>query len=176
MYLGTVHMVGAAFGGAIVGALLGWLGAVLSLWAWRPALIALTALFALWQSLSRHPSKLGVPRQVPRTWANTMAAELCYFLWGMLLGSGVATSIPYSAFLVVLVAQSTSGVALGCLSGLLFGATRGLVALLPLLSKQGRLHPEKLPTLLPALRLKVEWLNRCWILGGGLLLGITGWH
>lgn len=176
MYLSILHVVGAALGGAIIGTLLGWFGSLLALSAWRSVGIAVTALFALWQSVSRRPAKLGLHRQVPRRWASTMKAELCYFLWGMLLGSGVATVIPYSAFLVILVTQLTSGVTLGCVSGLLFGGTRGVVALLPLLRKKGRLYPEKLPTLLSALRMKVYWLNMLWIIGGSILLEITVWH
>jgi hypothetical protein len=176
IYLGILHVVGAALGGAIIGALLGWFGSLLALSAWRSVAIAVTAIFALWQGVSHRPVRLGLHRQVPRKWANTMAAELCYFLWGMLLGSGVATVIPSSAFLVILVTQFSSGVVLGCISGLLFGGTRGVVALLPLLSKKGRLYPEKLPALLPTLRMKVYWFNILWIIGASVLLEITIWH
>ena len=162
----------------VVGGLLGWLGRLLSLsaWPWRPALITIVALFALWQSLSRRPATLGLHRQVPRKWARIMRPEPCYFLWGALLGCGIATVIPYSAFLVVLATQLTSGVVLGCISGMLFGATRELVALLPLLGKQNRVHPLKLVLLLPALAEKVQWLNTLWLLVGSPFLVIAGWR
>ena len=53
---------------------------------------------------------------------------------GAMLGSGVATPIFHTAFLVLLAAQLTGGVALGLISGALFGAARQATALLPLLS------------------------------------------
>lgn len=176
IYLSIIHVIGAAIGGAIIGTLLGWLGSLLALSPWRTVAIAVTAIFALWYSLSRRTQKLGIHRQVPRSWANIMAIELCYFLWGMLLGSGVAIVIPSSSFLIILVTQFTSGVTLGCISGLLFGSTRGVIALLPLLSKQVRLCPEKLPALLPIFRMKVFWFNIFWIIGGSILLEVSIWR
>ncbi len=173
IYLSAIHIVGAALGGAIVGAALGELGSLLSLSVWRPVIIAIIAVFALWQHLSRHPRTLGLHRQVPRKWAKTMAAIPCYFPWGMLLGSGIATVIPYSAFLLVLAAQLTSGVALGSVSGAIFGSTRAMIALLPLLSRNGELYPEKL---FSAFSTRVRWLNTLYILVGGLLLVVMSWH
>jgi len=175
-YLGVLHVIGAALGGMIVGGLLGWLGLLLSLSAWRPELVIAIAAFALWQSLSRRPATLGLQRQVPRAWARTMAPGPRFFFWGVLLGSGIATVIPYSAFLVLLATQLTSGIVLGCVSGALFGGTRGAVSLLPLLGRQQRLHPEDLPHFLPALKMKVQQLNVLWILMGGILFVVTGWR
>ncbi len=102
-----------------------------------------------------------------------MAAIPCYFLWGMLLGSGVATIIPYSAFLLILVTQLTSGVVLGSASGAIFGSTRAITALLPLLSKNGGLYPERF---LSVLSTQIRWFNICWIIVGSLLLVVTGLH
>ncbi len=52
-----------------------------------------------------------------------------------MLGSGVATPIFHTAFLLLLATQLTSGVDLGLLSGALFGAARQATALLPLLAQ-----------------------------------------
>ncbi len=172
----VLHIVGAALGGAVVGGLLGWLGSLLSLPVWRSELIIAAAIFALWQSLSRHPTTLGLHRQVPRVWERTMSPEPRFFLWGVLLGSGIATVIPYSAFLILLTTQLTSGIILGCVSGALFGGTREAVALLPLLGKRNRLHPEDLPRFLPSLKTRVQQLNILWILIGSALLVLTSWH
>lgn len=174
--IAVLHVAGAALGGAIVGGLLGGLGGLLSLSVWRPELITAVVLFALWQSLSQRPAKLGLHRQVPRTWARTMAPELRFFLWGASLGCGVATLIPYSAFLVILVVQLTSGVTLGCFSGALFGGMRGSVMLLPVLRRHHKLHPEELPRFLISLKTTVQRLNLLWLLLGGPLLVITSWR
>jgi len=176
IFIAVLHVAGAVLGGAIVGGLLGGLGELLSLSVWRPELIIAVVLFALWQSLSHRPAKLGLRRQVPRTWVRTMAPEPRFFLWGVSLGCGVATLIPYSAFLVILVVQLTSGVALGFLSGALFGGMRGAVMLLPVLGRQNRLHPEELPRFLPSLATTVQRINLLWLLLGGPLLLITSWH
>lgn len=175
VYLGILHVLGAALGGAIVGVLLGWLGSLLLSSAWRPVAIVVIAAFALWQSLSHYPKRLGVRRQVPRKWAVTMAPAPRYFLWGMLLGSGVATVIIYSVFLILLVTQLTSGATLGCISGILFGAIRASIALLPLFSKQNRLYPENLPRLLLRLTIKTRQLNILLIVIGSSLLLISSW-
>lgn len=175
-YLGFTHVLGAAIGGAIVGGLLGIIGQLLSLLMWRKELILIVTIFALWQSVTRRPARLGIQRQVPRTWIHTMPLELCNFLWGMLLGSGVATVIPYSAFLILLTTQLTSGLILGCLSGALFGGVRQLVALLPLSLQEYRLCPEKAGMLMSTLTRKVSLLNSFLIIGGGSILLLIIWR
>ncbi len=175
VYLAILHVLGAALGGAIVGVLFGWLGSLLLLSTWRPIAITFIAAFALWQSLSHYPKRLGLRRQVPRKWAVTMPPAPRFFLWGMLLGSGVATVIIYSVFLILLVTQLTSGAVLGCISGILFGAIRASTALFPLFSKQNRLYPENLPGLLPRFTIKVQQFNILLIVIGGSLLIISSW-
>lgn len=175
-YLGFFHVLGATLGGAVIGGFLGIIGQLLSLWIWHRELILIVTALALWQALTRRPARLGIQRQVSRAWAHTMLLELRYFLWGVLLGSGVATVIPYSAFLILLTTQLTSGFTLGCLSGALFGGTRQLVALLPLAQEQYRLQPEKAGMLMPILARAVSALNILWIIGGSLLLLVTSWH
>lgn len=174
LYVGLIHVMGAAFGGAIVGIVLGVFGSLLLHSSWQSVIIAVTAIFAFLQQLTRHPRTLGLHRQVPRMWARTLPPIPRFFLWGILLGSGVAIVIPYSAFLLVLATQLTSGIILGSLSGAIFGSTRAIVALLPLLSKGGRLYPEKL--LLPAVSKQLRWLNILLIIVGGFLLVVGSWH
>ncbi len=174
LYLGILHIIGAILGGAIAGSSLGALGDLFSLTSWRTAFIVLASTFALWQSLSRRPARLGFYwQQVPRQWQHTMRADRCYYLWGILLGSGVATLIPYSSLVVLLATQFTSGITLGCLSGAVFGGMRELVALAPLLSKRYRLEPTKAGMLLSKLTRVVRILNVCWIISGGTLLVFT---
>jgi hypothetical protein len=55
-------------------------------------------------------------------------AALAYAAWGALLGSGVATLVPHSAYLVLLAAELVSGPTAGGLAGTAFGLTRGLMA------------------------------------------------
>lgn len=170
IYLGTVHVLGATLGGALVGFLLGSLGAYLSLYTWRPFLLLAIILFALWQHQMHHPAILGLKHQVPREWANSMPSTLCYLLWGILLGSGVATFIPYSALPVLFTAQLTSGPLVGLLSGAIFGGTRQLVALSPLLLMPQKVSTNGLPTLLPILKAKMHYLNIVWIIIAGIVL------
>src|SRR5215211_5434274 len=136
--LWALHVAGAALAGAVLGGLVGGVGALAGLDAWRPWIVGGSALLALGLGLRRTPPKLGRQRQVPRRWAPGTPPAGVYLVWGAMLGSGVATPIFHSAFLVLLAAQLTGGVALGLLSGTLFGASRQATALLPLL---GRLDP-----------------------------------
>ncbi len=175
-HLGFIHILGATIGGAIVGGLFGIIGQLFLLQIWRKELILMVTIFALLQSVTKLPTRLGIQKQVPRTWIHTMPPGLCYLLWGMLLGSGIATVIPYSAFLILLTTQLTSGVILGCLSGALFGSVRQLVALLPLSQKQYRLCPERAGMLMPTLTRPVSLLNSLLILGGGSILLLTAWR
>ena len=96
-----------------------------------------------------------------------------YFLWGVLLGSGVATPILSSAFLVLLSAQLTSGILLGALAGFVFGATREAMALLPGL--RGYDHQATM-ALIPNLRPMVRRLNALVALGAGVALVLAAWR
>ncbi len=165
--LWALHLAGAALAGALLGGLVGGLGALAGLAAWRPWVIGGGALLALGLGLRRQPPKLGRQRQVPRRWAPGTPLSRVYLVWGAMLGSGVATPIFHTAFLVLLAAQSTGGVALGLVSGALFGAARQATALLPLL---GRLDPGRTMGLLETLRPVARGLNAALILAGGLVL------
>jgi len=88
-----------------------------------------------------------------------------------MLGSGLATPIFHTAFLVLLAAQLTGGVALGLVSGALFGAARQATALVPLLA---RLEPGRTMGLLETLRPAARRLNAALIVAGGLVLVLAG--
>jgi hypothetical protein len=169
--LWALHIAGAALAGALLGGLAGAAGALLGLAAWRPWLIAAAALLAFALALRPRPPKLGRQRQVPRRWAPGTPPSRVYLIWGAMLGSGVATPIFHTAFVVLLAAQLTGGVALGLVSGALFGAARQATALLPLL---GRLDPRRTMGLLETLRPAARRLNAAIIVGGGLILVLVG--
>ena len=169
--LWALHIAGAALAGALLGGLVAGVGELAGLAAWRPWVIGIAALLALVLGLQRQPPKLGRQRQVPRRWAPGTPPARVYLLWGAMLGSGVATPIFHTAFLVLLAAQLTGGVALGVVSGALFGAARQATALLPLL---GRLDPGRTMGLLESLRPIVRRLNAALIVAGGLILVLTG--
>jgi hypothetical protein len=88
-----------------------------------------------------------------------------------MLGSGVATPIYHTAFLFLLAVQLTGGVALGLVSGALFGMARQATALLPLL---GRLDPGRTMGLLETLRPAARRLNAALIVAGGIVLIFAG--
>jgi hypothetical protein len=146
-------------------------GALMGLSAWRPWIIAGGALLALGLGLRRQPPKLGRQRQVPRRWAPGTPPSRVYLIWGAMLGSGVATPIFHTAFLLLLATQLTSGVALGLLSGALFGAARQATALLPLLAQ---FAPGRTMDLLESLRPAARRLNAALIVAGGLVLVLVG--
>ena len=164
---GALHIGGAALAGTLLGGLVGAAGALAGLAAWRPWVIGGAAILALGLGLRRRPPRLGRQRQVPRRWAPGTSPSRVYLVWGAMLGSGVATPIFHTAFLVLLAAQLTGGVALGIVSGALFGAARQATALLPLL---GRLDPGRTMGLLETLRPTARRLNAALIVAGGLVL------
>jgi hypothetical protein len=169
--LWTLHMAGAALAGALVGGLFGAIGALAGLAAWRPWVVGGAALLAFGLALLPRPPKLGRQRQVPRRWPPGTPPSRVYLIWGAMLGSGVATPIFHTAFLVLLAAQLTGGVTLGIVSGALFGAARQATALLPLL---GRLGPGRTMGLLETLRPAARRLNAALIVASGLVLVLAG--
>src|SRR5215210_3717216 len=110
--LWALHVAAAALAGALLGGLVGGTGALLGLAAWRPWVILVGAIIALGLGLRRTPPKLGRQRQVPRRWAPGTPPSRVYLVWGAMLGSGVVTPIFHTAFLLILAAQLTGGVAL----------------------------------------------------------------
>lgn len=172
MRVASLHLLGAMLGGAAVGGLLGALGSLLGLSSWRAVVIAIAVFWAVSLAMSQRPTRLGRQQQVPRRWATTMPPGRRYALWGVMLGSGVATPVVSSSLVVLLGAQTTAGPMLGALAGIVFGGTREAMALLPPVC---RLDPGSTMALLPALRTKVQRLNAVAILAGGLLLVLASW-
>jgi hypothetical protein len=165
--LWSLHVLGAAIAGAVLGGLLGSIGVLVGLSAWRMWLIALVALIALVVGLMPGPLRLGRQRQVPRRWSRTMEPARLYLLWGMLLGCGVATPILNSAFLLLLGSQLTAGVALGAVSGAIFGGVREMTALVPVLR---RFDLDHTMNLLETMRPLARRLNIAFVVLGGIVL------
>ena len=169
--LWALHVAGAAMAGALLGGLVGGIGALAGLATWRPWIVGGGALLAFGLALRRQPPKLGRQRQVPRRWAPGTPPSRVYLIWGTMLGSGVATPIFHTAFLVLLSAQLTGGLALGLVAGALFGAARQATALLPLL---GQLDSGRTMDLLETLRPVARRFNAALIVAGGFILVLLG--
>ena len=165
--LGLLHVLGAALAGAALGGLAGGLGALLGLDAWRTWVVGAAALAALVLALRRRPPKLGRQRQVPRRWKPGTPVPGVYFLWGAMLGCGVATPVFHTAFVLLVGAQLTAGVALGAAAGALFGAARQTMDLLPTLHHLG---PERTMLLLETLRPLARRANAALVVAAGLAL------
>jgi len=99
-----------------------------------------------------------------------MPLPQAFTLWGLLLGSGVATPILYPAVPVLLSIQLTGGPLLGVMSGTVFGGESEALAVAPFLR---RLTPEETNALLPRLRPLARSLNTAIVLGCGLALLLT---
>lgn len=175
-FLAGVHVVGGAVGGALVGGCLGLAGFVLGMNIVRPIAVVLAVALALWYAIARHPWRLGISRQVPRKWAHTMMPVCRYFLWGVLLGTGVATIIPYSVSLIFLITQLTVGVRLAGIAGAIYGAVRTATPLVLLIRTRYQAHPEDLHLLLPRLYHWAKLLNILAIGIGGCALTLSCWR
>lgn len=174
--VGLVHVIGGIVGGAFVGGLIGWIGSFFPIAPLHRWLIAVAAALALIVSLTKPQRTLGLGRQVPRDWRGKVSAAPRYLLWGLLLGSGVATLIPYSAFLLLIASQFSSGPRLACLSGALFGGVRTMPALIPLVKVEYRVRPVHVLELLPALRPTARRVNTAVIATLGVILAVTIEH
>src|SRR5918995_724113 len=86
--LGALHVAGAALAGALLGGLVGGVGALAGLAAWRPWIVGGAALLALALGLRQRPPKLGRQRQVPRRGAGGGPPPPGFFVWGGGRGRG----------------------------------------------------------------------------------------
>lgn len=164
---GLVHLLGAVVGGAVVGAGLGFFGGALALDRWRVWIVASAALVVLAITLTREHFDLGRPCQVPRRWNRSMPAQRRYLVWGLMLGSGLATLIPYPAYLLLPAAELTAGPLIAAVAGGLYGLARELPALWVLVRPSG---PEQTMEVLPRLRLTGRRFNLFLVVVGGLAL------
>lgn len=157
-------------GGTSVGITLGAAGGALGLERLRPWLIGLACLMALWLGLRRRPVRLGRQQQVPLEWSMRMGTLPTYISWGLLLGSGVATLIPYSSVVLLFGLEISSGPVMGAVAGGVFGFVRGVLALGQGLRGS---DPQKTMDLLPRLR-RPMWLGNLLVAGlSGLVLLVT---
>ena len=162
---------GGIVGGTMQGAFFSISGSFLRFYLWRDWILLALGIFALWHSLSKRSFSLGRPCQVNRHWQRRIPAELAYFLWGVQLGCGVATFIPYSCFIVLIGVQATSGIHTALLLGTLFGGTREATVFLGILrSNTNRTSASWLRNLLPILAPKIKVINILWIIFGVLFL------
>ncbi len=120
------HVAAAAIAGGLVGFVAGVIGQPVHTVA--PVVVVLATLVAVGFAVRANQTGYGRHRQVPRSWIQAYGALRAYAAWGALLGSGVATVIPHSAYLVLLAAELVSGPKAGALAGASFGLTRGLAA------------------------------------------------
>ncbi len=170
VHIGLCHVLAAGVGGAMVGGFLGWIGSLLSLHRWQPWIIAFAIFYILYLKLFRGPVAIGYLRQVPRHWSRRFPIRQTYVLWGLVLGTGIGTAIPYSSFLILLATQLTVGPMLAAILGAIFGGTRQALAL----AFSFRLsEPERFMALLPALRQNASNLNTVTFIATGLGLMIA---
>src|SRR5205823_4277081 len=122
--------------------------------------------YAIWKGASRRPLRLGLQRQVPR-WDRTMSPRKRFFLWGLLLGSGLTTVIPYSGLVLLVGAQATVGPMLGLVSGAVYGLARELPSVIPV---QRGWKAEQTMRLLPDFRPFARRANSVAVIGFASLL------
>jgi hypothetical protein len=163
------HMAAAALAGGLVGLLAGVIGQPVH--AVAPEVVILATLAAVGSAVRANPTGYGRRRQVPRRWIRAYGAPRAYAAWGALLGSGVATVVPHSAYLVLLAAEVVSGPRAGALAGAAFGLTRGLAAVVLALSRR---PSAEIADVLPRARALAARGNLAVAAVGGLaLLGVT---
>lgn len=149
----TAHVVFAAAGGAIAGLTLGLVGQSVHAILRNTLAVGLAAL-AAYLAIRPPPAGAGLSRQVVRTLERRVRPLPAYAFWGVELGSGFSTVIPYSAFLLLLAIELASGPRLAAAAGAGFGLVRqgtavavghginspsGIAALLPRLAPWARL-------------------------------------
>lgn len=99
-----------------------------------------------------------------------MRPELSFFLWGVMLGTGVLTVIPYSAALVILSAQFTSSVVAAAASGAVLGAARESTVFMPLVRANQWSDLSTLMGVLSDWKANMERINIVWVVGAGTAL------
>ena len=164
---GLLHLSGAVVGGAAIGALLGLMGAWLGLDGWRIWIVAGMALVVVTISITSKRFELGRPCQVPREWTRSMPANRRFLIWGLMLGSGVVTLIPYPAYLLLVGAELTAGPLIAGVAGGLYGFARELPALVVLARPAG---PEATMDMLPRLRIAWRRFNLVFAIAGAAAL------
>jgi cytochrome c biogenesis protein CcdA len=162
--------IGSLFGSASLGAVLSFAGAIVQHVVPSAAAMALLAAVAFVASLL-DLELISLPRpqrsaQVPSAWRNRWPLAVASFGYGVVLGIGILTFIPFAAFYVVLVAGILFGFPLGVYLMLGYGAGKAVMTVV--LSARPS-DPERVPwRKLMANRWAVALLN------GTFLAVITG--
>jgi hypothetical protein len=129
----AVHVLGSSLAGAVLGLMLGFLGAALG-GPWQNSGPLVVALVAAAYFL-RVTAGLSVPllhrrRQVPDWWRTFYSPAVSSFMYGIGLGAGFGTFASFGTFTAVAVAAAATGSPLrGAVLWGLFGAARGLAVL-----------------------------------------------
>lgn len=170
MSVSAGHVGSAVLAGGLVGFLVGVIGQPIH--AVSPELVILATVVAVGSAVRRNPAGYGTRRQVPQRWIRVYGAAKAYAAWGALLGSGIATTVPHSAYLLLLTAELVSGPKAAALAGAAFGFTRGLVAVI--LARNRGSSPEIADVLPRVQALAARGNLAVAALGGLALLGVTG--
>lgn len=170
MSVSAGHVGSAVLAGGLVGLLVGVMGQPIH--PVSPEVVILATLVAVGSALRGNPTGYGRRRQVPQRWIRAYGGRRAYAAWGALLGSGVATVVPHSAYLVLLAAEFVSGPKAGALAGAAFGFTRGLAAVV---LARSRGPSAEIADVLPRVQALAARGNLAVAALGGLaLLGVTG--
>lgn len=120
----AAHLVGAIAGGVSLGLVISFATGFVGLARMGVLVFAAALVLAVALSLRRMQS-CGLKRQVPRGWGRTMRPTPRFGLWGAQLGVGVATVVPYPAFVLVVAMESVSDLPRAILIGFCYGFGRG---------------------------------------------------
>lgn len=144
--IAVLHALGLLSGGAITGCVLGALGAIVSHGLGNELLAALALMAAgtyagvdlgLWRFPHVAPGW-----QVPRVWLRDLPGAAAYAGFGVLLGVGILTAVPFAAFTALLVLEfSVASYVIGTTVGVAYGLGRilGLALGIQLMSQAD--HP-----------------------------------
>jgi len=119
-----VDVAASAVGGALVGLAFGSAGRLVGLNRLAIAFLSALCIWCLWLAIFRANERLGTSRQVRRRWQ--ASPILIHASWGITLGAGLFTAIPYSVWLLVFGAESVSGPVWGAVLGAILGVGRQL--------------------------------------------------
>lgn len=125
--IGVPHLVGSMLGGAGVGFVVAFLGALTDALIDVPttAVVGIIGLFVLAETVGVPAKMLSRTRQVPLSWKHVFPATASAPLYGAFLGMGVTTTIYYWSHYALLAAVFfSSNLAAGSALGALFGLGR----------------------------------------------------
>jgi hypothetical protein len=129
------HCLGGAVGGTATGALVAGLGYLVGIETHRLIGLVAGTVGTVILTLATRGRPLGIRCQVPRS--SRLSTSPHYLWWGGLLGTGLATTIPHSSVVVLLLAVAGAGIPVGATVGGLYGATRAVVAVVLACTKAG---------------------------------------